>query len=70
MLKLLNEEHSFWNIRILYSVPNENNERSEYEFQIEDEQLEALLKLAYKRDQDLNSMIAEALDQYIEREDK
>lgn len=51
-------------------MPNENNERSEYEFQIEDEQLEALLKLAYKKDQDLNSMIAEALDQYIEREDK
>ena len=51
-------------------MPNENNERNEYEFQIEDEQLEALLKLAYQKDQTLETMIAEALDQYIEREEK
>jgi predicted transcriptional regulator len=51
-------------------MPNENNERSEYQFQVSDEQLEALLKLAYEKDQTLEEMIAEALDQYIEREDK
>jgi predicted transcriptional regulator len=50
-------------------MPNENNERSEYEFQVQDEQLEALLKLAYEKDQTLEEMIAEALDQYIEREE-
>jgi predicted transcriptional regulator len=51
-------------------MPNENNERSEYEFQIQDEQLEALLKLAYEKDQTLEEIIAEALDQYIGREEK
>ena len=51
-------------------MPNENNERSEYEFQIEDEQLEALLKLAYQKDKTIEAMIAEALNQYIEKEDK
>jgi hypothetical protein len=49
-------------------MSNTQRERSEYEFQLSDHQLEALLDIAAKQDRPLEEVILRALDQYIIRE--
>ena len=50
-------------------MPNILRKSSEYVYQIPASQLSALLALAKSRDQPLENLIWEALDQYIKKEE-
>ena len=47
---------------------NLKRKRSDYIFELSDEQLEALLKIALKEDRSFKKIVLEAIDQYIKRE--
>jgi hypothetical protein len=49
-------------------MPNNQRERSEYQFQLSDRQLAAFLEIAAKEDRPLEEVILGALDKYIETE--
>jgi hypothetical protein len=51
-------------------MSNSIRESSNYEYQVPSAQLAALLDLALKQDRDLQTLIWEALDEYIQREDQ
>jgi hypothetical protein len=49
-------------------MSNTQRERSEYEFQLSNRQLEVFLDIAAKEDRPLEDVILRALDEYIIRE--
>jgi len=51
-------------------MPNIVREHSEYEYQVPEAQLKALLDIAFKKDCDIQSLFLAALDEYIQREDQ
>lgn len=46
-------------------MPNNERTWSDYQYEVSGRQLEALLAIALKKDQPLESLLAEAVDQYI-----
>jgi hypothetical protein len=51
-------------------MPNTTRESSNYEYQVPRGQLDALLDIAMKKDRDIQALIWDALDEYIQREDR
>ena len=51
-------------------MTNLNRKRSDHIFELSDEQLEELLKIAIKLDRPFEEIVLGAIDQYIEREKK
>ena len=49
-------------------MPNKKRKRSEYQFELSSEQLEAFLEIAAKEDRPLEDVILGALDRFIETE--
>jgi hypothetical protein len=49
-------------------VSNQLRKRSEFEYILSDQQLEAFLKIAAKQDRPIEEVILGALDEYIARE--
>jgi hypothetical protein len=49
-------------------VANLNKKRFEFQYECPQRQMEALLGLAHRKDQPIESLILEAIDQFIERE--
>jgi uncharacterized Fe-S cluster-containing MiaB family protein len=49
-------------------VQHKIRKRSEYVFEVPEDQISAFLELAQKKDQPLEEVILEALDKYIEKE--
>ena len=51
-------------------MPNTDRKRSNYEYQVPPGQLGALLDIAAKKERDIQALIWDALDDYIQREEK
>ena len=51
-------------------MTNPKRKRSDRIFELSSEQLEALLKIAFKQDRPFEDVVLGAIDQYIEREKK
>jgi predicted transcriptional regulator len=51
-------------------MPNIERKRSNYEYQVPPGQLDALLDIAMKKDRDIQTLIWDALDEYIQREEQ
>jgi predicted transcriptional regulator len=51
-------------------MANLKRKRSDHVFELSSEQLEALLKIALKRDRPLEEIVLGAIDQYIKAEEK
>ena len=49
-------------------MPGNQRKRSEYQFELSRQQLEAFLKIALKEDRPLEDVILGALDKYIKKE--
>jgi hypothetical protein len=49
-------------------MSNSERKRSDYEFHLSKQQLEAFLKIAAKEDRSFKELIDEAIDRYIQRE--
>jgi hypothetical protein len=49
-------------------MPNTKRKWSEYIYDISSEQMEGLVTIALNRDRPIESLVLEAIDQYIERE--
>jgi hypothetical protein len=50
-------------------MPNIERKSSNYEYDVPAAQLAALLDIAMKKDRDIQALIWDALDEYIQRED-
>jgi hypothetical protein len=50
-------------------MPNIDRKRSNYEYQLPQQQLKALLEIAFRKDCSLHMLILRALDEYIQREE-
>ena len=51
-------------------MPNTTRKSSNYEYQVPPGQLAALLDIAMKKDRDIQALIWDALDEYIQREEQ
>jgi hypothetical protein len=51
-------------------MPNSERIWSDFQYDVSKKQLEALLAIALAKDQALETVLVEAIDQYIEREKK
>jgi hypothetical protein len=50
-------------------MPNIDRKSSNYEYEVPQRQLDALLEIALKKDREIHLLIWDALDEYIQRED-
>jgi hypothetical protein len=51
-------------------MPNIERQRSDYEYQVPPHQLKVLFEIAFRKDCSLQTLIWQALDEYIQREDQ
>ena len=51
-------------------MPNTERKSSNYEYQVPLRQLDALILIALKKDCDIQALIWQALDEYIQREEQ